>query len=127
MTDHAASSTEPSRNPKEEKSPMNDNYFVYKLIPPRPSFAIDMNDAERSTMGEHVAYWTKLVDDRRVVVFGPVLDPAGSWGLAVVTADTVDDVRALASHDPAVSLGMCTFDVFGMPRAVARKAAAERF
>lgn len=80
-------------------------------------------------MGEHVAYWTSLLEDGRVVVFGPVLDPVCTWGLAVVTADTadtVDDVRALATNDPAVSSGMCTYDVFAMACAVARQAATER-
>jgi hypothetical protein len=51
--------------------------FVYKLVPPRPSFAMDMTDAERAVMGEHAAYWHGLLDRRTAVVFGPVLDPAG--------------------------------------------------
>lgn len=96
------------------------NYFVYKLIPPRPTFAADMNDTEGATMGEHAEYWQRIFGDGRVVVYGPVGDPAGSWGLAVVEADTEDAVRAIGADDPAVKSGMCTFDVFPMAAAIVR-------
>ena len=96
------------------------SHFVYKLIPPRASFATDMSDAEAATMGRHVAYWQDLLERRRVVVFGPVLDPAGTWGLAVLEADTEDDARALCADDPAITSGMATFEVYAMPKAIAR-------
>jgi uncharacterized protein len=95
-------------------------YFVYKLIPPRPTFDTDMSDDEAATMGEHAAYWEEQLGRGRVVVYGPVSDPSGTWGLAVVEADAEDDVRALGADDPAVNTGMCTFDVFGMPVAIVR-------
>lgn len=95
-------------------------FFVYKLIPPRPSFAADMSEAEREVMGAHGAYWRGLLDTRVAVVYGPVLDPAGVWGLAVVEAGSADDVRALGAADPAVSSGVASFDVFPMMGASAR-------
>ena len=91
------------------------NHFVYKLIPPRATFVADMTDAERTIMGEHAAYWNALFDEERVVVFGVVMDQTGPWGLAVVEADSEEDVRALASGDPAVTTKLCTFDVGVMP------------
>ncbi len=39
-------------------------------------------------MGRHAAYWQPLIDSGRMVVFGPVLDTTGSWGLGVVEAMT---------------------------------------
>ncbi len=98
--------TEPSGPP---------NLFVYKLIPPRPSFAGDMSDAEAAVMAEHGAYWQGHTDAGRVVVFGPVVDSSGSWGLAVVRAESADEVSALGREDPAVTSGTCTFDVGTMP------------
>jgi uncharacterized protein YciI len=96
------------------------NYFVYKLIPPRPTFDTDMNDEEAATMEGHAGYWQALLAEGRVVVFGPVSDPSGSWGLAVIEADTEDDARALGVEDPAVNSGMCTFELLSMPVAVVR-------
>lgn len=96
------------------------NHFVYKLIPPRPTFHADMSETEQAIMGRHVEYWTDLLDKRTAVVFGPVLDPAGAWGLAVVQADTDAEVRRLGDNDPAVMSGMATYDVIAMARAIVR-------
>jgi len=96
------------------------NHFVYKLIPPRPTFDTDMSDDEAAIMGEHAGYWQNLLEERRVVVFGPVRDPAGVWGLAVVEAETEDEVRALGADDPAVKSGMATYEVLPMPVALVR-------
>ncbi len=96
------------------------SHFVYKLIPPRPTFDTDMSDTEAAIMGQHMAYWQDLLERSRVVVFGPVSDPAGTWGLGVVEAETEDDARALGVDDPAVTSGMATFEVYAMPMAVTR-------
>ncbi len=81
--------------------------FVFRLQAPRPTFALDMTDDEREVMARHAAYWQPLVDSGRMVVFGPVLDGTGSWGLGVVEADDDDEheLRAFAAHDPAVTTG----------------------
>ena len=91
------------------------HHFVYKLIPPRPTFAADMTDAEQAAMGAHAAYWTHLFEEGAVVVFGVVMEEAGAWGLAVVEATDEEAVRALGAHDPAVTSNVCTFDVGVMP------------
>jgi uncharacterized protein YciI len=100
------------------------NHFVYKLIPPRPTFDRDMNEAETATMGRHVAYWQELVDRGTAIVFGPVSDPAGAWGLAVVKADTEDRVRALGEADPAVVSRLARFEICPMPGAIVAPARA---
>jgi hypothetical protein len=76
--------------------------FVYKLIPPRPDFPFTMSDAERSTMIEHVEYWTGLAGAGRAVAFGPVNDPAGGYGIGLVLADDLRDAERLRDSDPAI-------------------------
>jgi uncharacterized protein YciI len=61
--------------------------FVLWLTAPRPDFAMTMSDAEREIMGRHAAHWQPYVESGRMVVFGPVLDGTGSWGLGVLEAD----------------------------------------
>ena len=39
--------------------------FVFKLIPPRPTFANDMTQQEMGLMKKHVAYWTDMADSER--------------------------------------------------------------
>ena len=99
---------------------MTGYHFVYRLIPPRPTFAGDMREAEQAVMGRHAAYWTDLYEQGRAVMFGVVLDRAGAWGLAVVEAADEDELRAIASDDPAVKTGLCTFEVGVMPQATVR-------
>ena len=55
-----------------------------KLIPPRATFSQDMTAEERQVMQKHVAYWTDLMHKGSAVVFGPVMDPAGVYGMGVV-------------------------------------------
>jgi uncharacterized protein len=90
------------------------SYFVYKLIPPRPTFPVDMTDAEAAIMQQHFAYWKRFEERGIVVVLGPVLDPSGTWGLGVIAADDPNDINALGAEDPAVKSGMSTFEVAAM-------------
>lgn len=85
--------------------------FVIRLSAPRPTFALDITDAERETMGRHAAHWQPLIDAGRMVVFGPVMDGTGSWGLGVVEAEDEAEVRALAAEDPAVLEGVGEIEV----------------
>ena len=77
--------------------------FVFRLKAPRPNFALDMTDDEREIMGRHAAHWQSYIDSGQMVVFGPVLDDTGSWGLGVVQAEDEDEVRAFAARDPVVT------------------------
>ena len=69
-------------------------------------------------MARHAAYWSELIDRRGVVVYGPVVEASGSFGLAVFPAASEDDARAIALADPAVSSGMASFEIGTMLVAV---------
>ena len=60
--------------------------FVFRLIPPRPSFPVDMSAEERAVMAEHVAYWRTLAAAGQALAFGPVNDPAGPYGIGIIVA-----------------------------------------
>ena len=85
--------------------------FVFRLKAPRATFALDMTDAEREIMGRHAAYWQPMIDSGQMVVFGPVLDGTGSWGLGVVEADDENELRAFAAGDPAVTSGTAQMEI----------------
>jgi uncharacterized protein YciI len=46
-----------------------------------------------------------------MVIFGPVLDSTGSWGLGVVEADDEDELRSFAADDPVVTSGTASIEV----------------
>lgn len=97
-------------------------YFLCKLIPPRPTFAQDMKDAEAKLMEEHVAYWKGLMERGLVIVFGPVADPKGTYGVAVLEVGEEVDVNALGMNDPTMKANVgFSFEVYPMHRAILRK------
>jgi uncharacterized protein len=79
-------------------------YFALKLIPPRASFAQDMTEEERNIMIRHSAYWKSFMKEGAVVVFGPVLDPQGVYGLGIVAVNHEEEVKDFISNDPANGL-----------------------
>jgi uncharacterized protein len=85
--------------------------FVFRLKAPRPSFALDMTDKEREIMRRHAAYWQARVESGEMVVFGPVLDSSGSWGLGVIEADDEEELRSFADGDPVVTTGTATIEL----------------
>ncbi len=97
-------------------------FYLYKLIAPRVTFAQDMTDAEAQVLKVHSEYWTDLAARGVAVVFGPVLDPKGSWGLAIVEAKDEVKVRAIGTEDPAVKSQFgFKFEVYPMLQVVTRK------
>jgi uncharacterized protein YciI len=85
--------------------------FVFRLKGPRPNFALDMTEAEREIMGRHAAHWRARVDAGQMVVFGPVLDGSGSWGLGVIEVEDEDELRAFVAEDPAVTTGTAEIEI----------------
>lgn len=102
-------------------APSDSRYFLCKLIPPRTNFPANITPAEGKAMNEHVAYWTQLAEEGVAIVFGPVVDPAGNWGVGIVRARDEDAIRALQKVDPAIQSGLgFKFETYAMPQAVMR-------
>jgi uncharacterized protein YciI len=95
--------------------------FVFRLLPPRPTFALDMSDEEREIMGRHAAHWERYIDSGQMVVFGPVLtEGTGSYGLGVIEADDEAELKAFAAEDPVVTTGTASFEIGRMLRGFVR-------
>ena len=84
-------------------------HFFMKLIPPRSTFMIDMTDAEKATMQQHVIYWAKLLEKGTAIAYGPVLDPKGGYGVGVICVDTDEELQQLMANDPANGLNKYEF------------------
>ena len=83
---------------------MSRKHFVLRLIPSRPDFAQTMTKAEQAIMQQHLGYWKHHMDRGAVIVFGPVLDPAGVYGLGVVAVDSEEELHAFMKGDPAAAI-----------------------
>jgi uncharacterized protein YciI len=94
-------------------------HFALKLIPCRPTFAQDMTAEERAIMQQHVIYWKGLMDKGFVLVYGPVLDPKGIYGLGIVEADSEEEVNSFIANDPAIQINK--YQVYQMMAVVPAK------
>ena len=91
-------------------------YVFLRTNNPRPTFHLDMTAEERELMTAHVAYWSEQANRGVAVVFGPVLDPRGVYGIGVYRVDDLAHMERLLEGDPA--RGLLQFEIFEMPRAV---------
>ena len=102
-----------------KKQNMDKKYFVLHLLPSRPDFAQTMTGEERAIMMEHIAYWTKLMNEGKVLAFGPVLDPAEIYGLGIISVDDEREVKDLIANDPAGKINK--YEYFPMEAVVPAK------
>jgi uncharacterized protein YciI len=95
-------------------SPAQKLQFFMKLIPPRTTFPGDMTPEEAKLMQQHSDYWAEQFKKGTVLMIGPVLDPKGAWGMAVLETATEEEARALAMNDPSVKAGLNKVEVSPM-------------
>ena len=97
-------------------------FFFCRLVAPRATFAQDMTESERELMVVHGGYWRSLAEKGVAVVFGPVMDPKGTWGLVIVEAKDEAEVHALMINDPVVKTNAgFRYEINPMAQAVFRK------
>jgi uncharacterized protein YciI len=84
---------------------LEEKLYMMRFVASRKTFAQDMTDEERATMGRHVAYWTEQVRTGLLLMFGPVIDARESWGFGVLQVPSEAVAAALAEGDPAKALG----------------------
>src|SRR5262249_7961963 len=92
---------DPSRRPLSARTcgSVTMSPLLFRGKAPRPTFALDMSDEEGEIMARHAEYCRPWVESGQMVIFGPVLDGGGSWGLGVVESDDEEELRAFAADD----------------------------
>ena len=88
--------------------------FFMKLIPPRTTFPGDITPAEAKLMQQHEEYWEAQFATGSVLIIGPVLDPKGAFGMAVLETATEEEARTLAMNDPSVKAGLNKVEISPM-------------
>ncbi len=91
-------------------------YFFVRTQNPRPTFHLDMTAEERAIMERHIAYCSEKAAQGIAIVFGPVMDPQGVYGIGVYQTQDETEMQDILEHDPAK--GLLEFEFFAMPRAI---------
>jgi uncharacterized protein YciI len=95
--------------------------YVYRFVSRKPDLPVSMTEHEAAAVRhEHVAYWKALLDKGTAVAFGPVLDPAGAWGIAIVEADSPEEAESIRAADPVIRENLSKIDIYPMPDAFVR-------
>lgn len=89
-------------------------YFLCKYLPPRPDFLATMTPQERELMKRHGEYMNDLLAQGVIVAHGPVIDPAGSYGVSLYQIGNGQDIEAFTSEDPVVKHGVGHYEHFEM-------------
>ena len=79
------------------------SHFFVKLIPPRPTFHLDMTADEAALMQAHAAYWSELMKQGAVQAFGPVMDADGVYGMGIANAESSEEPQAFRAKGPVAS------------------------
>lgn len=79
----------------------SERFFFVRLVSPRSTFMQDMTESERAVMKEHGEYWRGQLAAGKVIVFGPVADPKGPWGLGVLRVQDPAEIATFEAEDPA--------------------------
>jgi uncharacterized protein YciI len=80
-------------------------YYLCKFIPPRADFLATMSADEQTWMKQHGAYLNELLAQELIVAHGPVLDPAGGYGVSLFQIADDQDIATLTSADPIIKNG----------------------
>ena len=80
--------------------------YLCKFIPPRADFLATMSADERGWMKQHGLYLDQLLEQGLIVAHGPVMDPAGGYGVSLFRIADEQDIAALTSADPIIKNGV---------------------
>jgi len=81
-------------------------YCLCKFIPPRADFLPTMSVDEREWMKQHGDYLIELLEQGVVVAHGPVMDPAGGYGVSLFQIADDREISVLTAEDPIIKNGV---------------------
>jgi uncharacterized protein YciI len=91
-----------------------------KWIPPRADFVNTTTDTERDLLQQHSDWLNAMMADGLIVAHGPVMDPAGSYGVALWRIADDQILAAVLAQDPIVRAGVGHYEQFSMMHVSAR-------
>lgn len=72
-------------------------------------------------MQQHFAYWGEQLAAGRALVVGPVADPDGTYGIAVLDAESHAAASSICAADPVLAAGLgFSSALYEMPGALVR-------
>ena len=70
-----------------------------------PKHMSDQSPAHMEIMKSHLKYIRRMIEEKKYMFAGPLLDGGDRQGIAIVSAATVQDAKRIADSDPAIAAG----------------------
>lgn len=84
-------------------------HFMVKLLGTRPNWPADMTPEEEAVMEEHYTYLVNLMNQGKMLLAGPVMNPV--FGLVVLEVADEAEAKAIMDKEPSVVSGVHTYDM----------------
>lgn len=94
--------------------------YLCQFIAPRADFLATLSADEQQWMAEHGAFLNDLMQQGLIVAHGPVLDPAGAYGVSLYRIANDQDIATLTAQDPLVRNGVGHYVHHPMPHLASR-------
>lgn len=88
--------------------------YLCKYIPPRADFLDTMTSEEKELMRQHGAFLDRRLEEGLLIAHGPVVDPAGSYGVSLYRIADEQRIEALTAQDPIVQVGCGHYEHYPM-------------
>jgi uncharacterized protein len=95
-------------------------HYYFKLIPPRSTFPHDITDEENALMKKHSAYFQQQFEAGKLLLYGPVRAPEGTFGLGILEVADEAEARQFGENDPSIRAGLNRFEFYPMQVAASR-------
>jgi uncharacterized protein YciI len=93
---------------------MEKKHFFLRLNPPRPTFPGDITPEEQIIMKNHAEYWRSLMDKGTVLIFGPVMDPKGTFGMGILEVENEQEIKDFITKDPVIINRLGKYEYYPM-------------
>jgi uncharacterized protein YndB with AHSA1/START domain/uncharacterized protein YciI len=85
---------------------MNKTHFLIQLHGTRADWPEAMTAREEQVMSDHYQYLLRLMNDGKVLLAGPCLDPV--YGLVILEVENENEARDIMASEPSVTAGVMT-------------------
>jgi len=73
-----------------------------------------MSASERALMLEHAQYLQQRFQQRKVLIYGPVMDTHGPYGMGVFEVADEAEARSIMDADPTIVAGLNRYELYPM-------------
>jgi uncharacterized protein YciI len=81
-------------------------HFFGMIKPLRDDFMINYTKEDELIMSKHFEYLKGLIEKKKLVIAGPILNEKKPTGIFIFECDTLDEAQELINNDPSIKAGI---------------------